>query len=78
MTTTRLRIPAQSQDHRGDLQEVQRDRKAASASPTTAPTALWAKEKDPQKNFKWVGKNEDDQLFGQTYSAAVRLCCDRG
>ena len=23
------------------------------------------KEKDPQKNFKWVGKNEDDQLFGQ-------------
>ena len=23
------------------------------------------KEKDPQKNFKWSGKNEDDQLFGQ-------------
>lgn len=23
------------------------------------------KEKDPQKNFRWQGKNEDDQLFGQ-------------
>ena len=23
------------------------------------------KEKDPKKNFRWSGKNEDDQLFGQ-------------